>query len=119
MQRIFDQNGTYPYIRMLEGQIAGRNDSWAIRWRASVILKGMLSLYPRHALTHNIGFDGSGTHCLPSDIWDGTLGFEPVKVGDIPLVHSNQAFQEFARFNRRLWRKTRWDRLKRRLGIAR
>ncbi|HVW73756.1 MAG TPA: hypothetical protein VHC39_08960 [Rhizomicrobium sp.] len=119
MQRVFDQNCTYPYIRMLEDQIAGRNDSWAIRWRASVILKGMLSLYPRHTLTHNIGFDGSGTHCLSSDIWDGTLSSEPIKVGNIPLVHSNEAFQEFAQFNRRLRRKTKWDRLKRRLRIAR
>jgi hypothetical protein len=106
MQRMFDQDGTYPYIRMLESQIAGHNDSWAIRWRASVILQGMLSLYPKHALTLNIGIDGSGTHCGQSNVWDDTLSLEPVRVDDIALVHSEQAFQAFARFNRYLRRKT-------------
>lgn len=41
---------------------AGRNNSWAIRWYASVFLKGGLTLNPLHSLVHNIGHDGSGTH---------------------------------------------------------
>lgn len=115
MQRMFDQDGTYPYVRMLEEQIAGRNDSWAIRWRASVILEGMLSLYPRHALTRNIGFDGSGTHCGESSVWDHTLNSEAVHVTDIPLIHSEEAFRGFARFNRGLKRKNFMDKLVRAL----
>lgn len=117
--RLFDQDGTYPYVRMLEEQIAGRNDSWAIRWRASVILNDMLSLYPRWTLTRNIGFDGSGTHCDTSNVWEGTLSSEQVQVADIPLVHSKEAYQAFLRFNRYFAWKTRWDRLKRRLRFAR
>ena len=117
--RLFDQDGTYPYVRMLEDQVAGRIDSWAIRWRASVILNGMLSLYPRVSLTRNIGFDGSGTHGDMSDVWDHTLVAEPVQVKEIPLVHSKEAFKAFVRFNRYFTRKNRWDRLKRRLGFQR
>ncbi|OOQ58625.1 glycosyltransferase [Mucilaginibacter pedocola] len=41
---------------------AGRNNSWAIRWYASVFLNGGLTLNPLHSLVHNIGHDGSGTH---------------------------------------------------------
>lgn len=59
----FDVLGCYPYIRMLESQISGKNNSWAIRWRASTFLKGMLTLYPTESLIQNFGFDGSGTHC--------------------------------------------------------
>src|SRR5688500_3051210 len=31
----FDFNGAYPFTEMLRDQIAGRNDSWAVRWYAS------------------------------------------------------------------------------------
>jgi hypothetical protein len=41
---------------------AGRNNSWAIRWYASIFLKGGLTLNPLHSLVHNIGHDGTGTH---------------------------------------------------------
>ena len=116
---IFDQNDSYAYVSMLENQVSGRIDSWAIRWRASVILNGMLSLYPKRTLTRNIGFDGSGTHGDISNIWDSTLGSEPICVTDIPLVHSKDAFQAFVRFNRYFRRKARWDRLKRRLRLVR
>jgi hypothetical protein len=117
--RMFDQNGTYPYVSMLEDQVAGRIDSWAIRWRATVILNGMLSLYSRVALTRNIGFDGSGTHGDASNVWANVLVGGPVDVADIPLVHSEEAFQAFVRFNRYFMRRITWDRLKRRLGLGR
>jgi len=46
LTRWFDQEGSYPYTKMLRDQIAGKNNSWAVRWRASVMLKGMLTVYP-------------------------------------------------------------------------
>lgn len=48
---------------MLTDQILGRNNSWAIRWHASIFLKNMLTLYPKESLILNIGLDNSGTHC--------------------------------------------------------
>jgi hypothetical protein len=59
----FDLDGAYPYVQMLRDQIAGRNNSWAIRWHASAYLKGMYSFFPKESLVQNIGLDGSGTHC--------------------------------------------------------
>jgi len=115
LERMFDQDGSYPYIGMLEDQIAGRNDSWAVRWRASVILNDMLSLYPPHPLACNIGLDGSGTH--PGVLNMGSEDFpdEPVCVKPVPLVHSDRAFQEFARFNRQLMQGSFRQRLIRKL----
>lgn len=60
--RTFDYDGAYPYRQMLVDQVAGRVDSWAIRWYASAFLAGMLTLYPGRSLLQNIGQDGSGTH---------------------------------------------------------
>jgi hypothetical protein len=59
----FDFNGSYPYTKMLKDQIAGKNNSWAIRWYASTFLSNMLTLYPPCSYLENIGFDNSGTHC--------------------------------------------------------
>lgn len=40
----------------------GKNNSWAIRWYASIFLKNGLTLNPAKSLIHNIGHDGSGVH---------------------------------------------------------
>src|SRR5262249_35869456 len=44
--RDFDFNGAFPYSEMLQAQIKGANDSWAVRWYASALLAGKLTLYP-------------------------------------------------------------------------
>jgi GR25 family glycosyltransferase involved in LPS biosynthesis len=58
----FNFNNSYNYMKMLEDQIKGKNNSWAIRWYASAFLKNKLTLYPKNPLIKNIGIDGSGTH---------------------------------------------------------
>lgn len=58
----FDLEGSYPYYKMLCDQIEGKNNSWAIRWHASMFLQNMYSLYPKKSLVENIGLDNSGTH---------------------------------------------------------
>lgn len=58
----FNFNNSYNYTSLLETQIKGDVDSWAIRWYASAFLANKLTLYPPFTLVHNIGFDGSGTH---------------------------------------------------------
>ena len=47
---------------MLERQLQGEVDSWAIRWHLSVFMRQGLVLYPGRSLVKNTGFDGSGTH---------------------------------------------------------
>lgn len=50
------------FWEMLEAQIDGRIDSWAIRWYGSMFLRGGLALHPWRSLVENHGFDGSGVH---------------------------------------------------------
>jgi hypothetical protein len=91
LTRAFDLDGAMPYTRMLEDQIAGRNDSWAIRWHASNFLAGLLQLSPGHSLVRNIGFDGSGTHCDDSAAFEVALAESPVRLLDIPVEQSEIA----------------------------
>ena len=44
LTRRFDFNGKYGFTRMLRRQTQGINDSWAIRWNATLFLADILSL---------------------------------------------------------------------------
>ena len=69
----FDLDGAYGYFDMLERQRRGSIDSWAIRWYLSVFIRGGLTLYPARTLVRNIGFDGSGTHCVVADVEQASM----------------------------------------------
>lgn len=58
----FNLSGSFDYFDMLKLQLAGKIDSWAIRWYWSVFMRDGLVLYPPRTLVSNEGFDGSGTH---------------------------------------------------------
>jgi hypothetical protein len=62
LRRRFSLNDAYPYADMMEQQMAGRLDSWAIRWWWSMFRAGGLGLHPPRSLVSNIGVDGSATH---------------------------------------------------------
>lgn len=62
-RRRFDLDGAYGFSRMLRRQLAGKSDSWAIRWYLGVFAAGGLSLFPARSLVENGGFDGDSTHC--------------------------------------------------------
>jgi hypothetical protein len=79
----FDFNGAYPFSKMLEEQVNGDNDSWAIRWYASAFLDNKLTLYPGRSLVNNIGNDDSGTHCISSSNLEVSIGSNKVMLEDI------------------------------------
>ncbi|HWY61217.1 MAG TPA: hypothetical protein VNW15_04895 [Rhizomicrobium sp.] len=58
----FNLNDAYPYAEMLERQMAGAVDSWAIRWWWSMFRAGALGLFPPRSLVVNIGCDETATH---------------------------------------------------------
>lgn len=60
-------------FKMLADQIIGKNDSWAIRWHASLFLKNKLCLFPGKTLIKNIGFDNTGTHGKTHSIYDNEI----------------------------------------------
>lgn len=93
--RAFDFNGAYSFSKMLEAQINGANDSWAVRWYASAFLAGKLTLYPGRSLVHNIGFDGSGEHCGATEVWATKLSTHPIDLNGIPVKASPAAWRAF------------------------
>lgn len=115
--RTFDFNGTYSYSKMLEGQIKGANDSWAVRWHASALLASKLTLYPGRSLVHNIGNDNSGTHCGDSDLHDTELSQKPIDLSNIEVKPSEVGRHAFERFFRKS-KDSLWRRLVRRISMT-
>ena len=89
LSKTFDFNGNYPYTRMLRRQIKGENDSWAIRWNASLFLKDILSLNAGRSLVQNIGFDGSGRHCGKNITYTTHLYRDELKI-EIAQIEENK-----------------------------
>ena len=57
----FNLDGHFDYSTLLEQQMNGKVDSWAIRWYLSVFLSNGVALFPPQSLVKNIGLN-SGTH---------------------------------------------------------
>lgn len=95
----FDRIGPGNFMRMLKDQIAGRNNSWFIRWHASLFLAGKLSLAPVQSMIHNIGLDGTGVHC-------SSWRFDPYRVqpSPVPLVVTDVLHAPVQEFDRALRR---------------
>jgi len=110
----FNYENSYPYQRMLERQIKGENQSWAVRWYASALLNDMLTLYPGRSLIRNLGNDDSGTHGANTGI------YEPLLATSLPglpnkVEESNAGYRAFVRF----FKKSRRRAILEKLGLKR
>jgi hypothetical protein len=99
----FDVDGSIPYTQMLKEQVAGRNNSWAIRWDASNFLAGRMCLFPGTSLVKNIGFDGSGVHSGINKLYDVALADEPIAVTLQPVIESAVARLALTDYYKNIW----------------
>jgi hypothetical protein len=87
----FSIDGTMNFWKQMEEFKAGKNNSWAIRWYASMFLKGGLVLNPSHSLVHNIGHDGTGVHSNVENTYQVNIARKPVKSFPTEIKESEQA----------------------------
>ncbi|GAA0213597.1 glycosyltransferase [Methylophaga marina] len=98
LQNEADFNGSYQYTKMLEDQIIGKNNSWAIRWYMSAFLEDMLTLYPGKSFVENIGNDGSGTHSEETKVFSAIPNAcftELTKINVVENSHCRTRIEEF------------------------
>ena len=75
-QKAFDLGGRF--TRMLRQQVEGKNNSWAIRWYASLFMRGMFAVNAGRSLVRNIGNDNSGTHSKADACYDVVPSASPL-----------------------------------------
>lgn len=66
----FTFDGKMNFWKQMNAFKAGKNNSWAIRWYASVFLNNGLALNVARSLINNIGHDGSGVHSHVENTYD-------------------------------------------------
>lgn len=82
---------------MLEDQMKGRIDSWAIRWCYNQFKQSKYTIYPVKSLVSNIGLDFSGTHSSNKKKYKSDLHyFKPNLVEDI--LPDESIMKEFKKF---------------------
>ena len=78
----FSIDGQMNFWKQVNDFKKGKNNSWAIRWYASIFLKGGLTLNPAQSLVNNIGHDGSGIHSGINDIYNVIIN--PKRITQFP-----------------------------------
>ena len=80
----FSIDNTMNFWKQMQEFKKGKNNSWAIRWYASIFLKGGLTLNPSQSLVNNIGHDGTGVHSGINDIYN--VGINPKPITQFPSI---------------------------------
>ena len=89
----FSIEGKMNFWSQMKGFKAGKNNSWAIRWYASVFLNQGLSLNPSKSLINNIGHDGSGIHSNVENTY--SVSIHPHEIKEFPdlIMENEKAYQ--------------------------
>lgn len=82
MRYEFEVEGAMNFWKHMNEFKAGKNNSWAIRWYASVFLQQGLSLNPAASMIDNIGHDGSGVHSGVSTIYK--VNINQTRISEFP-----------------------------------
>lgn len=108
----FSIEGTMNFWKQMNEFKKGKNNSWAIRWYASIFLKSGLTLNPSHSLVNNIGHDGSGVHSGISEIYNVIINPRPITYFPDHIEEHPVAYQKIKHFlaNRK---GSLWERIKR------
>ena len=97
---------------MLQDEHDGRSSAWDIQFAFTHFREHAVSIVPCVSYTHNIGQDGSGTHC--SDCAKGDIDYSELNQNENPLFLENLYFDSrilnaqcsyFSNKKRPLWQK--------------
>ncbi len=88
----FDLDGVEDLWSQVIKNSNGSIFTWAIFWYATVFLNNGCCVYPYKSLVKNIGFDGSGEHCRPTDKYDIDLLDSPINNFDMNIKVNTKVF---------------------------
>lgn len=105
----FSIDGYMNFWKQMQEFRSGKNNSWAIRWYASIFLKNGLAFHPSRSLVNNIGHDGSGIHSGINDIYNVIINPDPVNFFPAEVKENMLADKEIKEFLRKR-KGSLWDR---------
>lgn len=96
----FNIDGMYDFWEHLRLNCTGEWETWAIKWYASVFLRGGLCLHPARSLAANIGFDASGINCNSTNFYEVAIANSPVKEFETTIEENHIALARIRSFLR-------------------
>lgn len=97
-QKKFDYNYTFNFYRMLKKCAAKQNDSWAIRWYASLFFQNGLCLIPNLSYVDNTGHDNSGIHSQATNVFKNNILNTNIEINSISIIENSAARKLLERF---------------------
>jgi len=94
----FAIDNTMNFWKQMQEFKKGKNNSWAIRWYASIFLKNGLTLNPAQSLVNNIGHDGTGVHSGINDIYNVVINPKPITNFPEIIEEDKLAYQTIKHF---------------------
>ena len=94
----FSIEGTMNFWKQMQQFKSGKNNSWAIRWYASIFLNKGLTLNPSQSFIQNIGHDGTGRHSNLEDTYDVQMACKPVSQYPSLLQEDKRAYEAIKQF---------------------
>lgn len=95
---MFSIEGKMNFWKQVKEFKAGKNNSWAIRWYASMFLKGGLSLNPSKSLINNIGTDGTGVHSQKENMYHVSIHKDAITQYPEEILENPVAYQSIKLF---------------------
>jgi len=96
----FSIEGNMNFWKQIQEFKNGKNNSWAIRWYASIFLRGGLTLNPAKSLIENIGNDGSGIHSNNEDLYQVQISKQPVTHFPDTITENEAAYHSIRYFGK-------------------
>lgn len=116
-QALIDRfNFRYYYsYEILQAQAAGKTNSWAIHFYASVFFANGLSLFPKKSLVQNIGFDGSGVHSTDTNYYAKSKMTDFIEVKPIEISENLIARKALEKSFQCEYRPNFWQKVQRKI----
>lgn len=96
--RAFSIDGKMNFWKQMKELQKKKNNSWAIRWYASIFLNGGLTLNPGKSLINNIGHDGTGVHSGNHNLYENTISIKRVITFPEKIEENEQAYLAIKHF---------------------
>lgn len=97
-RKAFSIDNSMNFWKQIKAFKNGKNDSWAIRWYASIFLLNGLTLNPSQSLINNIGHDGSGIHSGMSDIYNVIINPKPIQHFPTAIEEHKEGYEAIKNF---------------------
>lgn len=90
--------GSYDFFAQAKNNQKGKINTWFIFWYLTSVKYKRLTLFPKKSLVNNIGHDGTGVHCSPTDLFKHELDESFMNVDLIEVIEEKELINAHVKY---------------------